>query len=120
MVTSVDTASAGSAEAIKLWGFAVAAHEALVVSLDPPAKLRVTYDRHLVMTIRWAGVLGRVNYELQIGDGTPNGWGPSIICSKNKYAPPGLTPGQKIALRIAARRATGLSNWSDALNVTVR
>jgi len=47
-----------------------------------------------------------------------SGWGRRSPTTR--YMPTGLAAGQKIAIRVAAMRKTGLSTWSDAPNVTVR
>jgi hypothetical protein len=120
VTTLVNTASAGSAQAITGWGFSVASREARVPTLDAPTGLRAEYSRSLVLTLKWAGVRGRLSYAVQIGDGTPTGWGAAIPVSKASYQPPGLTPGQKVAFRVAVQRKNGMSNWSDMLVVTVR
>ena len=120
VIALVNTASAGSTQAIKLWGFATAARQILALTSDPPTGLRVIYSRRLVMTVRWSGVTDHVGYLLQMGDGTPQGWGASIVCPRASYQPQGLAPGQKVAFRVAVQRKNGLSAWSDALTVTVR
>jgi prophage DNA circulation protein len=120
VVALVNTASAGSAQAIAAWGFATTARTVVTPTLDPPTKLRVTYSRSLAMTIRWAGIRSHVGYAIQIGDGTPTGWGAAIACPRASYQPTGLTPGQKVAFRVQVIRKNGPSNWSDALLVTVR
>jgi hypothetical protein len=120
MAALINTASAGSSQAITTWGFATSARSIAVATLVPPSGLRVTYSKQLVMTARWAAVSHHLGYSLQIGDGTPQGWGAIIACPKASYEPQGLAPGQKVALRVAVQRKNGLSNWSDALTVTVR
>jgi hypothetical protein len=119
-VALVNTASAGSEQAIKAWGFTTTARAVPAPSTDPPASLRVTYDKSLVMTIRWAGVREHVGYAIQIGDGTPTGWGSPIACVRASYQPTGLAPGQKVAIRVLVMRKNGPSTWSDPLLVTVR
>ena len=120
MTALINTASAGSAQAITTWGFATSARSIAVATLAPPSGLRVTYNKQLVMTARWAGVTNHLGYAIQMGDGTPQGWGATIACPKASYEPSGLVPGQKVAFRVAVQRKNGLSNWSDALIVTVR
>ena len=66
------------------------------------------------------GVPAHLGYLLQIGDGTPQGWGASIQCPRASYQPQGLAPGQKVAFRVAVQRKSGVSLWSDALVATVR
>jgi len=36
------------------------------------------------MTVRWSGVPNHVGYAVQIGDGTPQGWGPAIVCPREQ------------------------------------
>ncbi len=120
MLALVDTASAGSAQAIQQWGFELSTREVVTPSMDPPANLRVVYTKALVMVVKWKGVPGHLGYLLQIGDGTPTGWGAPISCPRASYEPTGLTPGQKVALRVAVQRKNGVSTWSDVLSVTAR
>ena len=70
--------------------------------------------------MRWAGVRDHLGYLLQIGDGTPQGWGAPIQCPRARFEPAGLAPGQKVSFRVAVQRKNGLSAWSDALSITVR
>lgn len=120
MVALVNTASAGSESAILGWGFETATRRVLAPSVTPPGKLRVVYSKSLVMTVRWAGVPDHVGYALQMGDGTPTGWGATINCARASYQPTGLAVGQKVAFRVAVQRKNGLSEWSDAISVIVR
>jgi hypothetical protein len=118
--TAVITETAGgSAEEIKKWGLDVAGRAPLPPSTAAPDGLRVTYTKELAMVMRWKGVRGSKGYELQIGDGTPQGWGQPIHATRAHFLPTGLTPGQKIAIRVAVHRSTGLSAYSDPVNVTV-
>ena len=93
--------------------------QSLMACADPPGKLRAQFRTNAMPLFRWAGIKGHVGYFVQLGDGTPQGWGPPIACPKAKYEPLGLTLGQKIAVRVAVQRRSGMSNWSDALLVTV-
>jgi hypothetical protein len=120
IVALINTVGAGSAEAIKQWGFATTAKAIAALSSDPPQGLRATYSRALVLTVRWNGVSGHRGYLLQMGDGTPQGWGAPIPCPMARFSPQGLAPGQKVAFRVAVQRKNGLSNWSDVLTITVR
>jgi hypothetical protein len=120
LLATITQVSQGSEEAIKLWGFLIAMHQALPASSDAPANLRAEYTRQLALVLRWAGVRGHVGYFVQIGDGTPQGWGTPIPCPKARFEPTGLAPGQKITVRVAVQRKNGLSAWSDALSITVR
>jgi hypothetical protein len=120
LVAAINSASGGSASAIKQWGLATAARTLLAVTSDPPEGLHAEYDKQLDLTLRWTSVRENIGYLVQIGDGTPTGWGASIPCPKATYKPTGLTPGQKIAVRVAVQRRTGVSIWSDALSITVR
>jgi len=52
--------------------------------------------------------------------GTPQGLGPVIQCPKAWCLPTGLTPGQKIAIRLAVNRKTQRLAYSEAINATVR
>jgi hypothetical protein len=120
VVALVNTACAGSAQAIKAWGLATTARAMVAASSDPPQGLRATYTRALVLAVRWAGVKNHLGYLLQIGDGTPQGWGTPIQCPRARYEPQGLTPGQRVSFRVAVQRKNGVSAWSDALSITVR
>lgn len=120
VVAIINTICGGSAAAIAQFGLLTTARQVAVASTDPPAGLRVTYTRALVMVLRWAGVRGHRGYLVQVGDGTPQGWGTPISCPKANYAPTGLAPGQKVAFRVAVQRKNGQSTWSDALIVTAR
>jgi hypothetical protein len=121
LLAVADDIAAGSAATLKEWGFdAVTSHAPLPPSDAPPAGLRVRYTKELVLVIAWKGVAGQRGYAVQIGDGTPQGWGPTIPCTRAHYVPTGLTPGQKIAIRVAVQRKSGFSVWSDALSATVR
>jgi hypothetical protein len=120
MVALINTACAGSASAIQQWGFAVSTRNVLATTSEAPSGLRVTYNKAFTMSVRWKGVRGHLGYLLQIGDGTPQGWGPSIQCPRASYLPQGITPGAKVAFRVAVQRKNGVSVWSDALIVTAR
>jgi hypothetical protein len=120
LLAAISTAAGGSAQALAQWGFAPATRVAPTPTDAPPAKLRATYTKALVLVLRWAAVRNNRGYFVQIGDGTPQGWGAAIPCTKVAYAPTGVAPGQKIAVRVAVQRKTGLSSWSDPLTITVR
>ena len=120
VVALINTVAAGSAQAIKQWGFTTTAKGIVVATNDPPQGLRATYNKALVLAIRWNGVKNHLGYLLQMGDGTPQGWGASIQCPRVRYEPQGLAPGQKVAFRVAVQRKNGLSAWSDALSITAR
>jgi hypothetical protein len=115
----INEAAAGSTEAIKKWGLDVVGRAPSPTSTAAPDGLRVLYTKELAMVIRWNGVRGSKGYEVQIGDGTPQGWGQPIHATRARYLPTGLTPGQKVAIRVAVHRATGLSAYSDPVSVTV-
>ena len=55
---------------------------------------------------------------MQIGDGAATGWGPVIQSPKARYTPTGLTPGQKVVIRVAVQRKSGLSTYSEGLSAT--
>ncbi len=121
LLYAADQIAGGSASTLQQWGFTAATHNPPLPATDAaPVGLRVRYDKSLALVIVWGGVKGHLGYLLQIGDGTPSGWGPTVQCPKARYTPPGLTPGQKIAIRVAVQRKNGISTWSDALSVTVR
>ena len=120
VLAAVGAASAGSPAAIKLWGFTPAEHLLLAATAAAPGNLRAAYTKQLVLVLKWAGVRGHLGYFVQIGDGTPGGWGTPIACPKARYEPTGLPPGQKIAVRCAVQRKSGLSVWSDPVTITVR
>jgi hypothetical protein len=44
----------------------------------------------------------------------------AAACPKARYEPTGLAPGQKLAVRVAVQRNTGLSVWSDPVTITAR
>ena len=116
-----DQIAAGSAATLNEWGFAASSAVTPMPQSDAaPTGLRVRYNKALVMEIVWKSVPGHRGYNLQIGDGSPGGWGAVIQCAKARYTPPGLTPGQKIAIRVAVQRKTGLSAYSEAQSATVR
>jgi hypothetical protein len=110
----------GSAEAIQQWGLQVAGRTPSSTEPTPPDGLKATYTKALQLVIRWKGVPGRLGYEIEMGDGTPTGWGQPIQVTKVRFTPTGLTPGQKVYFRVAVRRPSGLSDFSDPVVVTVR
>jgi hypothetical protein len=120
MLATIDQVAGGSAKSIKEWGFDVSTRTTSVESDDPPTGLRVTYNRALELVIQWKGIRGHMGYNLQIGDGSPTGWGPVIQVTKSKYMPTGLVAGQHIAIRVAVQRKSGLSGYCDAVNALVR
>ena len=121
LLAVADQIAAGSPSTLNEWGFgATSMNVPLPPSTDPPTALRVRYNKALEMEILWKSVPGHRGYVLQIGDGTPTGWGPVIQCPKARYTPTGLVPGQKIAIRVAVQRKSGLSAYCEALNATVR
>jgi hypothetical protein len=110
----------GSAEAIQQWGLAVAGRTPTPLSNDPPGDLKASYNRSLQLVLRWKGIRSHIGYLLEIGDGTPTGWAQPITLATARFIPTGLIPGQKVAFRVAVRRKSGLSDYSDMLTVTVR
>ena len=121
LLAVADQIAAGSAATLNEWGFGASSTNApLAVTDTPPTGLRVRYNKQLDLEILWKSVPGHRGYLLQIGDGTPTGWGATIPCPKTRYMPTGLTPGQKIAIRVAVQRKDGVSTWSEALSATVR
>ena len=120
IVALVNDASGGLPDAITAWGFDIVSHSPLPASNAAPGNLRMIFRKNLPPLIRWAYVAEHVGYVLQIGDGTPAGWGPSINCPKARYDALGLVSGQKVALRVAVIRKSGQSDWSPVLNETVR
>ena len=121
LLAVADEIAAGSAATLNEWGFGAFSKSTTLAPTDtPPTGLRVRYNKQLDLEILWKSVPGHRGYNLQIGDGTPTGWGATIQCPKARYMPTGLTPGQKIAIRVAVQRKTGLSTWSEALSATVR
>jgi len=119
LVATVDKESAGSAEAIKQWGFGVAERVTPPLSTEPPTGLRAVVRKDFSLLLRWDAVPANLGYVVQMGDGAEN-WGPGVDCAQARFAPQGLTPGQKVAFRVAVRRRSGLSSWSPALVLTVR
>jgi hypothetical protein len=117
VLAEIDKLAGGSPTDVKAWGFELTTRTVAPPTTDAPTGLRATYKRDLSMVIRWKAIRSNRGYALQIGDGTPTGWGPTIQCPTSKYAPQGLTPGQHIAVRVAVQRKTGLSVWSDAVSV---
>ena len=74
-----DQIAAGSPSTLNEWGFgATSMNTPLPPSTDPPTGLRVRYNKALELEILWKSVPGHRGYVLQIGDGTPTGWG-SVI-----------------------------------------
>ncbi len=116
----ITDAGKGSAEAIQQWGLAVAGRSRLPITSDPPEGLRATYDKSLQLVLKWNAVVGHIGYAVELGDGTPAGWGQPVQVTRARFTPTGLTPGQKLAFRVAVRRSSGLSDFSDALVITVR
>ena len=121
LLAVADQIAAGSAATLNEWGFGAFSKGTPVAPVDtPPTGLRVRYNKQLDLEIVWKSVTGHRGYLLQIGDGTPTGWGATIPCPKTRYMPTGLTPGQKIAIRVAVQRKSGVSAFSEALSATVR
>jgi hypothetical protein len=120
VVSAVEGAAGGSPTAITQWGLEVATRVATTPSTDPPVNLRVGLTLKHAFTIRWKAIKNAKGYLLQIGDGTPSGWGTILQSTKATYVPTGLTSGQHIAVRVAVIRKNGQSAWSDVLNAVVR
>jgi len=120
VLAEIDRLAAGSPTEVKAWGFDLSTRISAPPTSDPPAELRVLYKRDLSLVIKWKPVPGSRGYSLQIGDGTPQGWGPIIQCPAANYTPVGLTPGQHLTIRVAVQRKSGLSAWSDALSAVAR
>lgn len=120
VLAAVDSASDGSAAAIKQWGFAVHSRAPLASTNEAPSGLRAAYTKDFVLHVRWDRVRGDRGYLLQMGDGTPQGWAVAIPCTKTLFAPQGLSPGQRVAFRVAVLRKDGQSAWSDVLAITTR
>ncbi len=124
VLSNVDQIAKGSPKAINDMGFDITSRAvvpAANTSNDPPTGLHATYNRKtLALTLRWSSVPGHRGYNIQIGDGTPAGWGPTLQAPRCEYAPTGLAPGQHVSVRVAVQRKNGLSGWSDALAIVVR
>jgi len=116
----IDETAGGSAEGIKKWGLDVAGRQPTAVDTRAPEGLRAVYTRAVVLNIRWKGIRRSKGYEIQIGDGTGQGWGQPIHLNTSRFIPTGLTPGQKVSFRVAVHRSTGTSDYSEPLIVTVR
>ena len=116
----VSETEAGSAEGIKKWGLDVAGRQPTPATTTPPDGLRATYTKALALVIRWTAVRGARGYEVQLGDGTPQGWGQAIHATRSRFVPAGLVPGQHVVVRVAVHRSAGLSDYSDPLVLTVR
>ena len=110
----------GSAEAIQQWGLSVAGRTPTPVTNDPPGDLKASYNKSLQLVLKWKGIRGHMGYVLELGDGTPTGWGQPIQVTKARFLPTGLAAGQKLAFRVAVRRTSGLSDYSDMMTITVR
>jgi hypothetical protein len=121
LLAVADQIAAGSAATLNEWGFGAFSTQTPMVTTDAaPTGLRVRYTKDFALEILWKSVPGHRGYTLQIGDGTPTGWGTAIQSPKARYTPTGLTPGQKIAIRVAVQRKTGVSAYSEAITATVR
>jgi len=120
MVATVEHTAEGSAEAIKKWGFSVAERASASPTTAPPTGLRSIVTRDLVLFVRWDSVPDHLGYLVQVGDGSPEGWKPAIACTRARFEPTGLAPGQKVAFRVAVQRRSGQSAWSDVLLVVAR
>ena len=120
LLSAGDDVAAGSAATLAEWGFGVQTRQPLPVSEAAPVDLRVRYTKEFALVMMWKKVAGQRGYLLQIGDGTPQGWGATIHSPKASYTPTGLTPGQKIAFRVAVQRKNGVSAWSEPQSATVR
>jgi len=120
VVSAVEGAAGGSPTAITQWGLEVATRVVTAPSTDPPANVRIGLTQKHAFTIRWKAIKNAKGYVLQIGDGTPSGWGTILQATKATYVPTGLTSGQHIAVRVAVIRKNGQSAWSDVLNAVVR
>jgi hypothetical protein len=120
ILATVNDVSVGSAKTIKDWGFDINTRSTPVAASGPPDGLRLVYDKKLEPIIRWKGVRGQLGYQIQIGDGTPTGWGTPLMTTQRSLKPTGLQPGQHVAIRIAVTRKTGLSTWSDTITAVIR
>ena len=116
----IDEAAAGSAAAIKSWGFDVSTRTSVPATHEAPTGLRALYTKELVLVVKWDAVRGSRGYLVQMTDATGQGFGSPIPCPKAMFLPTGLTPGQKVTFRVAVQRKNGLSAYSDELAVTVR
>jgi hypothetical protein len=120
MLAVVDTASGGSEEDIKKWGFEIVSRTPAAPTSDAPQNLRVIHTKDLSTVIRWNAIRNNRGYMVQMGDGTPNGFGAPIPCARARYAPTGLTVGQKVTFRVAVQRKNGMSAWSAEVSIVVR
>ena len=83
----------GSEEEINKWGFEVRVRTTSSPGNAPPSGLHAVYDKKtMALRLRWKGVRGQRGYLLQIGDGTPNGWGQIVHTGEPVYAPLGSRP----------------------------
>ena len=120
ILAAVDTVAAGSAQIITQLGFALDTRQVVPPSTDPPQGLRAKYTKSFALVVRWKAIRGHRGYPLQIGDAAGQTFGASITCTRAKYEPQGLVPGQKVTLRVAVQRKDGLSGWSDVVTVAIR
>jgi hypothetical protein len=115
---AIDDASGGSAAAIKAWGFEVNSRASSVATVAAPTGLRATYDEGFTLVARWNAVKHHRGYLVQLGDPNADAWQEPIPCPTSRFAPPGMNPGQKIAVRVAVVRHNGVSAWSDPAVMT--
>ena len=120
MLAVVDSVSAGSEEAIKKWGFDITSRTPAAPTSDAPQGLRGIRTKDLSTVIRWDAVRGNRGYMVQMGDGTPNGFGAPMPCARARFAPTGLPVGQKVTFRVAVQRKNGMSAWSNEVTIVVR
>ena len=121
LLAVVNHRTRGSEQGIRGWGFEVASAAVPIVDAPPPPDgLRVTIDRQLRQVVRWGAVSGHRGYILQLGDESAKNWRTPIQVTRASYPLTELKPGERASVRVAVRRASGESAFSEAIGFLAR
>lgn len=122
--SAINVASAGKAPAVLAWGAEVATRTSPSPSTDAPLDVRLSTSRVSGnVTAKCKADSTAYAYLFQMGTTptNPDAWPAPVSEGKSSHLFTGLTPGQKVYVRMALqRRKGGQSQWSGVVEILVR
>jgi hypothetical protein len=121
--TTLNQDAAGDEAAIAGWGGKPGQRTVRPLRTDAPVDVRAYNTKvHTEVAARCKAEKDAVYYSFQMGNNAdPTTWPQPVNEAGAIHKVSGLTPGQKVYFRIAIfRRKTGLGQWSDIVEVTVK
>jgi hypothetical protein len=122
MTSAVNVAAGGDKAKAATWGGKIATRTMFAITTDPPQKPTATALGGGSVEAKCKREGGVICYLVQIGTDPahPEAWPPPVIAGGCKHTFAGLTPGQKVYIRIAiVRRGSVQGKWSIVMEVGV-